>query len=149
MSSDRNVTRKETEKNLKYKILRMEIQRIWNMKCFLIPVITGATWIITKGLNISVNNTRKTLDRFCNIKKTAVLGTSRIKWKVLQSETWSLKWWDAPLVQEEEYQGKKRDDDYDDDGMMTTFTSLIHILQQWTVFVPNVPISRIISVSEN
>jgi hypothetical protein len=48
--SDRNVIQKESEKNLKYKNVRIEIQRMWNMKCFVTPVIVGATGIVTKGL---------------------------------------------------------------------------------------------------
>jgi hypothetical protein len=47
--SDKNVIRKEAEKKLKYKNLSIEIQRIWNMKCFVIPVIIGATGIVSKG----------------------------------------------------------------------------------------------------
>jgi hypothetical protein len=37
--SDRNVIQKESEKKLNYKNLSIEIQRMWNMKCFVIPVI--------------------------------------------------------------------------------------------------------------
>jgi hypothetical protein len=48
--SDRNVIHKEPEKKLKYKHLSIEIQRMWNMKCFVTPVITGATGIVTRGL---------------------------------------------------------------------------------------------------
>jgi hypothetical protein len=48
--SDRNVTQEESEKKLKYKSLSIEIQRMWNMKCIVIPLITGATGIVTKGL---------------------------------------------------------------------------------------------------
>jgi hypothetical protein len=48
--SDRNVMQKESEKKLKYKNLSIEIRRMWNMKCFVIPVIIGATGIVTKGL---------------------------------------------------------------------------------------------------
>jgi hypothetical protein len=31
-------------------LLCTKIQLMWNMKCFVIPVITGATGIVTKGL---------------------------------------------------------------------------------------------------
>jgi hypothetical protein len=58
---------------------------MWNMKCFVIPVIIGAIGIVTKGPKKSGNNTRKALNRFPT--KTVVLGTSHIIRKVLQSET--------------------------------------------------------------
>jgi hypothetical protein len=45
-----NVTQKEAEKKPKYKSLCIEIQRMWNTKCMIIPVIIGATGIVTKGL---------------------------------------------------------------------------------------------------
>jgi hypothetical protein len=47
--SDRNVIQ-EFEKKLKFKNLSIEIQQMWNMKCFVIPVIIGATGIVTRGL---------------------------------------------------------------------------------------------------
>jgi hypothetical protein len=47
---DKNVIQKEAEKKLKYKDLSIEIQRMWNMKFFVIPVITGATGIVRKSL---------------------------------------------------------------------------------------------------
>jgi hypothetical protein len=56
------------------------------MKCFVTPVIIEATGIVTRGLKKSVNNTRKAFNRI-STKKTAVLGTSHIIRKVLQSET--------------------------------------------------------------
>jgi len=47
---DRNVVLKEAEKKLKYNSLCIEIQRMWNLKCTIVPVITGATGIETRSL---------------------------------------------------------------------------------------------------
>jgi hypothetical protein len=47
---DRNVIKKEAEKILKYIDLRIEIQRMWNVKTKVIPVIIRATGTISKSL---------------------------------------------------------------------------------------------------
>jgi len=46
----RNVVQKGVEKKLKYRSLCMEIQRMWNLKCTIIPIIIGATGIVTRSL---------------------------------------------------------------------------------------------------
>jgi hypothetical protein len=62
---------------------------MWNLKCEFISVITGATIRVTKSL-------RKTLEAIpgkhlkYSSQNTGILGTTRVKQKVLQSETWSL-----------------------------------------------------------
>jgi len=43
ISGDRNVIKKEAEKILKYNDLTIEIQRMWNVKTEVIPIIIGAT----------------------------------------------------------------------------------------------------------
>ena len=56
ISGDRNVIKKETEKNLKYKDLTIEIQRMWNVKTNMIPVIIGATGTISTSFRKYVSN---------------------------------------------------------------------------------------------
>jgi len=62
---------------------------MWNLKCTIIPVITGATGIVTRSLrkNLEVIPGKHSID---SLQKTAILGTSHIIRKVLQCETWSL-----------------------------------------------------------
>jgi len=48
--ADRNVVHKGAEKKLKYKSLCIEIQRMWNLKCTIIPIIIGAIGIVTRSL---------------------------------------------------------------------------------------------------
>jgi len=43
-----NVLQNEVEKKLKYKTLCIEMHRMWILKCKIIPVIIGATGIVTK-----------------------------------------------------------------------------------------------------
>ena len=47
---ERNVVQKEAEKKLKYQSLCMEVQRMWNLKFTIIPVIIGATGVVTRSL---------------------------------------------------------------------------------------------------
>ena len=56
ISGDSNVIKKEAEKILKYKDLTIEIQRMWNVKTKVIPVIIGATGTISKSFRKYVSN---------------------------------------------------------------------------------------------
>jgi hypothetical protein len=73
--SDRNIIQKESKKKLKYKNLSVEIQRMWNMRCFVILVIIGATGIVTRGLKIYLETISGKHSIYSLQKKTAVLGT--------------------------------------------------------------------------
>jgi hypothetical protein len=85
--SDKNVIQKEAEKKLNCTNLSIEILRMWNMKCFIIPVIIGATGIVSKSLQkyLEIIPGQHSIDSLQ--KKTAILGTSHIIRKVLQAET--------------------------------------------------------------
>jgi len=77
---------KEAEKKLKYKSLCVEIQRTWNLKCTVVPVIIGATGIVTRSLRKNLETVPGGKHSIDSLQKTAVLGTSHILRKVLQCE---------------------------------------------------------------
>ena len=81
--ADRNVVQQEAEKKLKYKNLCIEIQQMWNLKCTIIPVIIGATGIVTRSFmkNLEAVPGKHSID---SLQKTAILGTSHIIRKVLR-----------------------------------------------------------------
>ena len=61
------------------------IQRMWNLKRTIIPVIIGATGIVMRSLrkNLEPVPRKHSID---SLQKTAILGTSHIIRKVLQCE---------------------------------------------------------------
>jgi len=73
----------DNNNELKYKSLCTEIQRMWNLKCTIIPVIIGATGIVTRSLtkHLEAVPGKHSID---SLQKTALLRTSRIMRKVLQ-----------------------------------------------------------------
>ena len=77
ISGDRNVIKKEAEKILKYKNLTIKIQRMWNVKTKVIPVIVGATGTISKLFRKYVSNVPGNLE-IKELQKTAILGTAYI-----------------------------------------------------------------------
>jgi len=82
ISGDRNVIKKETEKNLKYKDLTIEIQRMWNIKTKVIPEKIGATGTISRSFRKYVCDIPRKHE-VKELQKTAILGTAHILRKVL------------------------------------------------------------------
>jgi hypothetical protein len=78
---------------------------MWNMNCFVIPLVTGATGIVTKELkNISGNNNRKAFNRF-STKSSCIRNVTQYK-ENATIRNLKPEWWGSPLVQDEKYQEK-------------------------------------------
>jgi hypothetical protein len=74
---DRNVIKKEADKILKYRDLTIEIQRMWNVKPNVIPVIIGVTGTISKLFKKYLSNVPGKHD-IKELRKTAILSTAHI-----------------------------------------------------------------------
>jgi hypothetical protein len=75
ISGDRKKKKKEAEKILEYKDFTIEIQRMWDVKTKVIPVIISVTGTISKSFRKYVSN----IPRNHEVKeqqKTAILGTA-------------------------------------------------------------------------
>ena len=68
--ADRNVVQNEAEKKLKYTSLCIEIQRKWDLKCTIIPVITGTTGIVTRSLKKNLEAVPG-YGKYCSVKLEA------------------------------------------------------------------------------
>jgi hypothetical protein len=70
-------TNNNSNKKLKYESLCIDIQRMWNLECMIIPVIIGATRLATKCLRkyLEIIPGKHSVD---SLQKTPVLGTSLI-----------------------------------------------------------------------
>jgi hypothetical protein len=79
---DRNVIKKDAEKILKYKDLIIEIQRMWNVKTKVTPVILGAMGTISKSFGKYLSSIPGKYDSK-ERQKTAILGTAHILRKVV------------------------------------------------------------------
>jgi plasmid replication initiation protein len=77
-----HVTKKETEKILKYKDLTTEIQHMWNKQVKVIPVVTGASGTISKSLRQYLSNILGK-HKIKGLQKTSILDTAHILQKVL------------------------------------------------------------------
>jgi len=82
---------KGSGKEVNIQELCIEIRRMWNLAGTIIPVITGATWIVTRSLrkNLEAVPGKHSID---SIQKTAILGTSHIIWKYcsVKLEAWAV-----------------------------------------------------------
>jgi hypothetical protein len=84
--ADRTVVQKEAKKKLKYRSLCIEIPRMWNLKCTMIPVKIGATGMVTRSVRKNLEDTPGKHSTN-SLQKTAITGTTHIVRKVLQCET--------------------------------------------------------------
>jgi hypothetical protein len=82
ISGDRNVTKREGEKIIKYKDTATEIQRMWNVKAKVLPALTGATGTISKSPRQYLSNIPGKHE-IKELQKTAVLGTAHVLREVL------------------------------------------------------------------
>ena len=74
--------KKEAEKILRYKDLTIEIQRMWDVKTKVTPVIIGTTGTISTSYRKYVSNIPGNHE-VKELQKTAILGTAHILRKVL------------------------------------------------------------------
>jgi hypothetical protein len=52
------MSQKEAKNKLKYQSVCIEKKRAWNMKCTIVPVVSGAIGILKKGLKKHLETTR-------------------------------------------------------------------------------------------
>ena len=59
---------------------------MWNLKCKIIPVISGATGIVTRSLRKNLEDIpgQQSID---SLQKTSILGTTHTIWEILQCES--------------------------------------------------------------
>ena len=74
--------KKEAEKIQRYKDLTIKIQRMWNVKTKMIPVIIRATGTISKSFRKYVSNIPGKHE-VTELQKTAILRTAHMLRKVL------------------------------------------------------------------
>jgi hypothetical protein len=79
---DRNVIKNEAKKILKHKDLIIEIQRMWNVKAKVIPIIFGATGPISESLRQYMSNISEEHE-IKELQKTTILSTAHILREVL------------------------------------------------------------------
>ena len=79
---DQNIAIKEQEKIEKYQDLRIELQKVWNVKVVVIRVVIGALGTMSKRMHQYIKQIDLPAD-VISIQKTAILGTVYILRRVL------------------------------------------------------------------
>ncbi|KAJ8040969.1 hypothetical protein HOLleu_15434 [Holothuria leucospilota] len=75
--SDTNIERKEREKIEKYQDLRLEVQRMWDVKAKVVPVVVGALGATTQNLDKHLEEIPG-IHKAPDLLKAALLGTAHI-----------------------------------------------------------------------
>ena len=80
---DVRIAEKEMEKIEKYDELKREVERLWNVKAKVIPIVLGALGTVTRSLSNHIKEIGvKTQIKL--IEKSVLLGTARVLRKVLE-----------------------------------------------------------------
>ena len=80
---DSRIEDKEKEKIEKYQDLAREVQKLWNVKVKIIPLVIGSLGAIPKQFGKRLKDIGVTAD-IGQVQKTVLLGTARILRKVLE-----------------------------------------------------------------
>ena len=80
---DSRIEEKEKDKKEKYQDLGSELQKIWNVKVNIIPLVVGSLGAIPKQFGNRLKQTGITAGT-AQVQKTVLLGTARILRKVLE-----------------------------------------------------------------
>jgi len=81
--NDPHVYEKEQEKILKYQDLKIEIEKMWNVRARVVPIVVGALGATTNRLQEWTGMVSEKKDTI-SLQKSALLGTARILRQVLQ-----------------------------------------------------------------
>ena len=82
--ADHRIKLKESEKWDKYLDVARELEKLWNMKVTIIPIVIGAFGTVTKGLLKGLEDL-EVGSRVETIQTTALLKTARIRRRVLET----------------------------------------------------------------
>jgi hypothetical protein len=85
ITGDRIMIKKWAEKFLKYKDLIIEIQRMWNVRANIIPVVIEENGTISKSLRQNLNNIPGE-HQIKGLQKTAILSTTHMLREVLMEK---------------------------------------------------------------